>query len=126
VNPLVAECFHSRLIRPSEIQRLINSCGTPAAADRAPKREDLPLAIETSGGMMRVLANQGGMAVARYGLDWRHCTRTTPCCFLRMLTRSWDLRPVAGSPNAIRDPGKYVWALERATGNYQGGRHQWR
>lgn len=30
------------------------------------KKEDLPVAIETPGGTMRVLANQGGMAVARY------------------------------------------------------------
>ena len=29
-------------------------------------KEELPLAIETPGGTMRVLANQGGMAVARY------------------------------------------------------------
>jgi hypothetical protein len=30
------------------------------------RKEDLPLAIETPGGTMRVLADQGGMAVARY------------------------------------------------------------
>lgn len=30
------------------------------------KKENLPLAIETPGGTMQVLANQGGMAIARY------------------------------------------------------------